>query len=66
MEGIRDIYVSQGRRRRLLRLRREDGTRKPTCRSAVARDSLTFAAARQLYLDGRHAEGGAGAERLCG
>ena len=32
MEGIRDIYVSQGRRRRLLRLRREDGTRKPTCR----------------------------------
>ncbi len=54
MEGIRDIYVSQGDVGAYFDYAAKTGLE--TDVSAVARDSLTFAAARQLYLDGRHAE----------
>lgn len=54
LEGIRDIYVSQGDVDAYFAYVDKAGLESDV--TVVARDSLTFAAARQLYVGGKHAE----------
>lgn len=54
LEGIRDIYVSQGNVDAYFAYVDKAGLESDV--SVVARDSLTFAAARQLYVGSKHAE----------